>query len=483
MEKNCSQSSKHANNSEYICNPSTGRWVLRRGKLGQSIINSQLTTQQSKKNQIPASLDIKSALKLPIPKKTVVTRQSSITKKPFDQISEPKLKNKLRLNGQLRLSFLNTIGNPKLCKYWNPTAMRTDSSRSYNFSNRSFDGYDKVFLNQMKMSGAEGFDHLLGYVGQSVIYDDKRDIIIACQKNSIIKFYSGKDMNTTNKWPEIHLDRFVFVHYISYSKDADLYLLVTRTHEPTYKMSTYKSDFADKYQHSYVYIYNPTLHSIQRIAFHFVGSRGHILKAILIDSNHCAILFENMVFIGRIDTGELVKLFSFNVSKPYKELYYDSKQKLLYLGLVNHSRDTTKLLIYSLLKLSQPKLMHTIDIKGQINRIIPINHNNKKFIVTAVHNGTITLWYQKSGQLTPLKIFKVDYYPKDLVYFENFSTLVILVKNGKLICINIYSGQQQDFTFSQNLQSCASIFIMDGHKFGLPYEHCDAIDFVGLDMQ
>ena len=38
MNQNCDPKSKKANDDKYICNPKTGRWVLRTGKIGQEII-------------------------------------------------------------------------------------------------------------------------------------------------------------------------------------------------------------------------------------------------------------------------------------------------------------------------------------------------------------------------------------------------------------------------------------------------------------
>jgi len=52
MSKTCNQKSPHATDPLYICNPATGRWVLRSGKIGQTIIQTSQTEILTAEKQI-----------------------------------------------------------------------------------------------------------------------------------------------------------------------------------------------------------------------------------------------------------------------------------------------------------------------------------------------------------------------------------------------------------------------------------------------
>jgi hypothetical protein len=73
MSKNCSSKSKYANDPDYICNPWSGRWVKKSGKIGQHILESQkvaalLLQQKGSTTSKAAPAKKKTASKSKLPK-------------------------------------------------------------------------------------------------------------------------------------------------------------------------------------------------------------------------------------------------------------------------------------------------------------------------------------------------------------------------------------------------------------------------------
>src|SRR5437016_4738955 len=66
--KPCNSKDSKANDPQYICNPSTGRWVKRDGEIGKKIINIQAKGIPVQFTKIP--ITIKTALPSKIPIKT-----------------------------------------------------------------------------------------------------------------------------------------------------------------------------------------------------------------------------------------------------------------------------------------------------------------------------------------------------------------------------------------------------------------------------
>lgn len=388
---------KYTNNDNYIFNSKTGRWVLKTGKVGKSLLYKNQSLMQ----------------KLVYPKENLFDDENEdIMLMDDNQIDVDKQKHQL---DDLTLSFDR------------PTIINTKQI-DINKKKRS----NPIPLSLSITDTIIGTTNI-GFNNGANIYDEKRNMIISCPSKNRMVLY---DASTLKNLKTIKLKSSVVV--ISYNADSDNYLMGCAFGQ--------------------IYSYNPDLSLLKLVLTSptdsFILSMTYITPEIFIYSSNTS--GQLSVVNLRNNT---VKSISINNNNCWF-LYYQKESKILYAGLSNGQLYMYNVNNISQIKLIQTIQAHKsntyltaiTEINIQDRKYIATGGKDGLIKIWDANLGKLKL-------LKVIRL-KANQYPSTIVYLQKYQALAVSCDNSFILFYSAPNGQLLQ-TIDLSMKKIRNLFAME----------------------
>jgi len=300
--------------------------------------------------------------------------------------------------------------------------------------------------NTLKFEGKGNF------VGQSVAYVEKHNLIIGCPNESSLQAFDATTLLPRKEIKTEKLDDALV--RMSFFPEAETLVLGCLDGQ--------------------IYAYNLSNMNLRKIQ---KGRRKEIVAMTFLNSGYYAFSqYESFeLLVGNLHNEDVL---AFNLNgKDSFGLYNFPKRSLLFSTLQDSS-----IVIYRTDRLPKfPILYLNRDYKSQDwTKVLSLTIKGKDFIVTAGYDEKIQIWHLTKGKMKKLKGFSVQEGVVGMVYLENYKMLAVTFTGSSLKFFRFPSGKLES-TLGLGMKYCQNIFLMkDKNALGVAGSNKNIVKIIQL---